>query len=321
VSGPAAPAFNVLMAAYNAAETIDTSISSVLAQTRPDFELIVIDDGSADDTAERVRRFARSDRRVRLHRQRNRGLPAARNQAIALGDARYLTILDADDLLMPRYLEAVGAALEAHPHAGFAFPDAWGFDHAAQRFRRRTVMAHQGAPDPLPSDNETFLRALVRSNFVPIMFTIPRATIERVGGFHDSSRLAEDYEMLLRILGHGYPPIHVAATLGIYRRNRRGAITYDERSILSATREALRVFVADSLAPAEIKALAQERIDRFDQVLQAPPRAHGTPRRRWRAARRRLGAIKRAAIDRDGLLRRPPAEVRAAFPQFVRDGF
>src|SRR5437588_1923361 len=119
--------FNVVMAAYNASATIEAAIQSVLNQTRPDFELIVVDDGSTDDTAERVDQF-RVDPRVRLVRQENSGLPAARNVAVSAGQARYVTILDSDDLLIPTYLERIGRALDEAPGAGFAFADAWRLD-------------------------------------------------------------------------------------------------------------------------------------------------------------------------------------------------
>ena len=190
------PSFNVVMAAYNASATIEAAIRSVLGQTRPDFELIIVDDGSTDDTARRVEQFL-SDPRVRLIRQENRGAPTARNTAIEAGRGRYVTILDSDDLLMPTYLERVGGALDDNPAAGFAFADAWRLDDRSGRFWSRTVMVARGAPRPVPTDAAAFLLALVNSNFVPIMFTVRRNALAHVGGFrrgeHNS---AEDWELL-----------------------------------------------------------------------------------------------------------------------------
>lgn len=306
------PAFSIVMAAYNAAATIETSIRSALMQTRGDFELIVVDDGSTDDTAERVKRLA-TDPRVRLVQQENQGLPKTRNTAIGVSRGQYITVLDSDDLLMPTYLERIGETLEGRPDAGFAFADAYGLDHATGRFRQRTVMVHQQAPDPLPDDRLGFLAALVESNFIPIMFTARRSAIDRVGGFRVGSPLAEDHEFLLRILAFGFTAVQAPGVLGIYRRNRAGALTYDSRWMLIASREALQSLVDDHPAPEEIKERARERIAAFDELIDRA----GSPtalRRALAPAKARASALKRTVVVRDGL-REPPADVLAAFPE------
>src|SRR5919106_187980 len=83
------PRFSVVIPAYNASRTIGETIRSVLAQSEPDFELIVVDDGSADDTPAIVESFA-SDRRLSLLRQENQGVAAARNTGIALARANFV---------------------------------------------------------------------------------------------------------------------------------------------------------------------------------------------------------------------------------------
>jgi glycosyltransferase involved in cell wall biosynthesis len=310
--GSVGASFNVVMAAYNASATVEAAIESVLGQTRPDFELIVVDDGSTDDTARKVDRFRR-DHRVRLLRQTNRGLPAARNAAIAAGRARYITILDSDDLLMPTYLERVGRALEAAPQAGLAFGDAWRLDDRSGRFWRRTVMIARGAPRPVPTDAPALLEALVRSNFVPIMFTVRRAALEHVGNFRDGEReLAEDWELLLRLAASGYTASAVPAVLGIYRRNVPGSFTIDHERMLRLSRETLRVFVAEHSAPDEVKAVALGRINHFERKLEAKLR--GRDRDPLVAARRRLGGPI-SLIRGDPLRRRRPHEIAVAFPE------
>src|SRR4051794_19536973 len=98
------------MPAYNTGDFVGMAIGSVLRQTCGDFELIVVDDGSTDDTAERVRRCA--DARVRLIQQTNRGPAAARNTAIRAACGAYVSMLDSDDLWLPSYLESMGRAFE-----------------------------------------------------------------------------------------------------------------------------------------------------------------------------------------------------------------
>ena len=121
------PRFTIVIPAFNAARTIGSSIRSVLQQTEQDFEVVVVDDGSTDDTVECARSFA-TDPRVRVISQRNKGPSAARNAAVAAARALYVSMLDADDLWLPEYLEVMGGALDGNPDAPFAYTDAWVLD-------------------------------------------------------------------------------------------------------------------------------------------------------------------------------------------------
>lgn len=308
--------FDVVMAAYNASATIEAAIQSVLTQTRSDFELIVVDDGSTDDTVARVGRFS-SDRRVRLLRQDNLGPSAARNTATEAGHGRYVTILDSDDLLMPTYLERIGDALEHSAEAGFAFGDAWRLDAETGRFWHRTVMAARHAPCPVPADPEELLEALVKANFVPIMFTARRTALDHVGGFRQRDRkLAEDWELLLRLAAFGYTPVVVPAVLGVYRRNVPGSFTIDRGSMLVVSQRTLRVFVEEHPAPAYIKAAAQIQIEQLQAQIEEEAARRGLHPVLASARKKLRGAA--ALIRRDPLRRRPPAEVALAFPDLAR---
>ena len=108
------PRITVAMPAHNAAPYISEAVDSILGQTCRDFELLVVDDGSTDDTARRVETYA--DRRIRLIRLgSNQGRAAARNAALEEARGAYLAWMDADDIAMPRRLEKQAAFLEAHP--------------------------------------------------------------------------------------------------------------------------------------------------------------------------------------------------------------
>jgi len=151
--------FSIAMPAYNTGKTIDAAIESVLRQTRGDFELIVVDDGSTDDTVARVERYL-GDARISLVRQSNAGPSAARNTAIAQAVGEYVSFLDSDDLWLPRYLEVMGATLEANPRAAAAFTDAWVLNDEIKRIARSTVMA-PWQPPTIPTEPSMFLRALL----------------------------------------------------------------------------------------------------------------------------------------------------------------
>jgi Glycosyltransferases, probably involved in cell wall biogenesis len=115
------PRVSVITAAYNAAAHVAETIESVLAQTYQDFDYIVVDDGSSDETAEIVSRYAP---RVTMIRQENAGAGAARNRGIELAGGDYVAIVDADDVWAPDKLERQVAALDQHLTAGVCYTNA-----------------------------------------------------------------------------------------------------------------------------------------------------------------------------------------------------
>jgi len=122
MSGPMAPQVTVIIAAWNAADTLERAVRSALAQTLP-VEVVVVDDASTDDTAAVAARLAAGDPRLRLLRQaKNQGPSAARNRAIAESAAPWIAVLDADDFMEPDRLEAL-AAIAAEEGADFVADD------------------------------------------------------------------------------------------------------------------------------------------------------------------------------------------------------
>jgi glycosyltransferase involved in cell wall biosynthesis len=111
---------SVITAAYNAAPFIEATLRSALGQTLRDLELIVIDDGSKDATAEVVARIAKDDSRVRLISQSNRGLASTRNRGVLEARGALVAFLDHDDLWHPEKLALQAAALDAEPVAAVA---------------------------------------------------------------------------------------------------------------------------------------------------------------------------------------------------------
>lgn len=121
-------AVSIILPTYNRADTIGRAMESVLRQSYSDWELVVVDDGSTDDTAALV---ANRDPRIRLIRQSNGGCYAARNAGIAASLGRYLAFLDSDDEWLPHFLEVTTSFLESHPADHFVtteFLEDWGTD-------------------------------------------------------------------------------------------------------------------------------------------------------------------------------------------------
>lgn len=112
--------FSVVIPSYNRSEMAVDAVNSALNQTFQDFEIIVVDDGSTDDTEEVLRVF--SDR-ITYHKQTNAGVASARNKGIALSSGRYICYLDSDDLWHPEKLAVYKKAIDTAPDTGFLFSD------------------------------------------------------------------------------------------------------------------------------------------------------------------------------------------------------
>jgi glycosyltransferase involved in cell wall biosynthesis len=301
------PEFSVVVPAYNAAGTISSAVRSVLAQTQPDLEVIVVNDGSTDATAEIVAGI--EDSRVRVISQDNRGLPAARNAGVAAARGTYIALLDSDDLYLPRYLEHSERALLMTADAGFAYTDAYVFDAASGRVRHRTAMARSNPPIPPPTDRNGFLLELLRSNFVYVSTTIPRSVLDAVGGFEESRTSSEDYDLWLRILLKGYRAVWIPGQHALYRKHP-GQMS---KNLVNMSRNLLAVY--EGLAIADMPTaehrdllIRRRRAARFELRV-ISPLARLVP----------LGlvsATKRAGVG-ESWYDTPPPEVAAAFPDLT----
>jgi glycosyltransferase involved in cell wall biosynthesis len=306
----AQPVVSVIVAAYNASRTVEDTIRSVLGQTRQDFEIVVIDDGSTDDTGSLVARWS-GDPRIRLHRQENAGPAAARNAGIALARGDFLSMLDSDDLWLPSYLERMLGALQESPESGFAYTDAWALEQASGRIRRATAMARQHPPKrTLPAS--AFLETLVQRNFIFNAVTVRREALEHVGGYDPEIPQAEDYELWLRLCAAGHTGVRVPGPLAIYRVHE-GSLSRDELGLLTGLRDAYRAVIDRHPAPESVKARARGRLHTVERRLDTLQR-RSTPARARLRARRMLAAHTHGLRARRRLLARPPREVAEAFP-------
>ncbi|MBB1163326.1 glycosyltransferase [Aquariibacter albus] len=209
---------SVLLAAYNAAATLDETLASALAQTHRDLELIAVDDGSTDDTAERLAAWAARDPRVRLLRQRNRGVAAARNRALREACGEFIAPLDADDLWAPAKLERLVARLRAAPAAGLAYSGWVVVDSAGRPLDRSPRWTVAGrALDRLAEVNfagcasvPVFRHAALRAAPAPLGYDPRLRDLDAQG--------CEDWDLLLRV-AEGHEVAVDPAVLVAYRRH------------------------------------------------------------------------------------------------------
>jgi glycosyltransferase involved in cell wall biosynthesis len=203
------PRVSVITAAYNAAPFIEATLRTALDQTLRDIELIVIDDGSKDTTAEVVERIAGEDSRVRLIRQQNRGLAATRNRGVAESRGTLLAFLDHDDLWHPEKLACQAAALDAAPKAAVASC------YSALIDEHHLCSGWRYGGDANGDVYEEMLEwDMVSGGSVALL---RRAALRETGPFDETLPMRSDWDMWIR-LARRYPFVTVPRTLVGYTR-------------------------------------------------------------------------------------------------------
>jgi glycosyltransferase involved in cell wall biosynthesis len=211
------PRLTVVMPAFQAARTVGAAIDSVLRQSVRAVEIIVVDDGSTDATAQEVRRCATVDPRVRLLEQANAGPSAARNRGIGAARGELVAFLDADDLMLPSYAARMLERFTARPDVDLVSCDAWVLDDRRGRIRRRTVLDEAPPPRDLAPDPDGMFVQLARGNFVYVGCTVRGSALQALGGFDESTNACEDWNLWLRLLASGRRLEVLREPLGVYR--------------------------------------------------------------------------------------------------------
>ena len=212
------PNVSVVIPAYNAAGYVAQAIESVLAQTYSDFEIIVIDDGSADTTRKEVERFGGA---VHYLRQANRGVSAARNLGIRASKGRYVAFLDADDLWRPEKLELQVPCLEHEPGVGLVCSD-WALEQNGA-----VIPSVLSMREPVKS-GYLFPRVVRDSFLLTSTVVVERRCLEEAGFFDETIPTAEDLDLWLR-LSYRYPIAVVSTPLTI-KRQREDGLSSDPRA-------------------------------------------------------------------------------------------
>jgi glycosyltransferase involved in cell wall biosynthesis len=191
------PVVSVLVPAFNAAATLGEALGDLQAQTYPHWQAIVVDDGSTDSTAAIAQRFAANDERVRVIRQANQGLAAARNAALAEATGELVHCLDADDRIEPDFFMQIVAAFEpgeAHADGRCLVASMTAFRHGGRTFRHA----------PPPAEDAFALANLVRANpRPPVCYVFERRILDRVGRFDETIRHCHDWDLWLRMTRAG----------------------------------------------------------------------------------------------------------------------
>ena len=258
---------SIIMPAYNVAIYLEAAVRSVIRQTFTDFEIVIVDDGSTDETP--VVAKALQDRwpeRIRIVRQENRGLGAARNAALHAATGDLFALLDSDDVWEPEFLATQVGILDARPDVDIVTGNArylGGPDHA------RPARPHPDSrPDP------TLTSILGDEEAVFIMSVFRRRVYESIGGFNEQLRTNEDYDYWLRAAHAGFRFVRNSSPLGWYRV-RRESLSSDQLRMVNGILRVYRDFLPRLTPDTPEAEILRRQVLRFEAESVAPSARRG----------------------------------------------
>jgi glycosyltransferase involved in cell wall biosynthesis len=204
------PSVSIIVPAYNVSSYLSATLHSILAQTFTDWETIVVNDGSTDDTEAIARRYAREDARIRVLSKPNGGISSARNTALSASTSEFIAILDGDDIWLPEYLEAQVAILRARPEVDIVTGNGFNLGGSNDGEFARPF------PDTRPQP--TLIDIIADETAIFIMSVFRRRVYETIGGFDETLRTNEDYDYWLRAAAAGFRFFRNDRPLCRYRR-------------------------------------------------------------------------------------------------------
>ena len=222
---------SIIIPAYNAQKYITDSIRSVLAQTYPNWELIVVDDGSTDQTATIVNEFVRQDSRIRYIFQENGRLGKARNTGLMNAGGSLIAFLDSDDLWISTKLEKQTRAM-AENNADVVFSKAYVFRDENINDETEILTSSVGK-----FSGPEFFDALIRQPQIPVLTVLlKKSALDRVGLFEEGKAYhgCEDYDLWLRLARAGVIFYGMSDVLARYRRREVIGALIDEGKISEA---------------------------------------------------------------------------------------
>lgn len=233
---------SLIIPVYNRRQMVLEAVRSALEQTAPAREILIVDDGSTDDSAAAVAKTYGKE--VSLLRQPRRGVSAARNRGIAQARQPWLAFLDSDDLWRPDKLEKQLAALQRESH----------FDvcHTDELWLRRGRKVNQKKKH-LKKGGDLFAYSLPFCRISPSAILLHRRVLDKVGTFDESLLVAEDYDLWLRLTAH-FPVLHLAEALTIKRGGHPGQLSKEAWGL-----DRFRLIALEKMAAAKDLSTEQRR--------------------------------------------------------------
>ena len=190
--------FSVIIPLFNKAPYVAKAIGSVLSQTVTDYELVIMDDGSKDESFGIAEKAIEGHANCNLFKQQNAGVSMARNNAVALSQGEYLCFLDADDWWRPTFLEEMSKLIDGFPDAGI-----YGTNYTiVNETKRKTRVANVGVDDGFEKGYINYCQVYAKTLNMPLWtgaVCMPRKVFDEMGGFPKGITLGEDFLLWIRI--------------------------------------------------------------------------------------------------------------------------
>lgn len=211
------PLVSIITPTYNARSYVKEAIDSALAQTHRNIEIIVVDDGSTDNTKEIVVPYVEK-KQIKYIYQKNGGISAARNAGIKKAKGEYIALLDADDVFLPEKIKKQVTHLESNPSCDVSYCDLHHFwDDKPDDLMKLNYKYYSG--------REVFQNTLRRSFIAPVTVLFRKKVFEKYGYFDEAIRkYAEDFEFWLRLTYRGAHICFLPETLAKLRLRREGNV-------------------------------------------------------------------------------------------------
>lgn len=203
---PQQPLVSVIIPVYNMEKYLAETISSVLVSTQQNFEIVIVDDGSTDDSQKVAMAFAEKDERIKFFIQKNSGASVARNHAIRMTSGKYILPLDADDLIGKEYIEKAAEVLEKQQNVKLVVS-------------RSVFFGEKQGEWELPAFS---LRLLARKNLMNNCSMYRKSDWEKAGGYCEEMRGREDWDFWISLLKNG-GEVHKLPIVGLHYRIRQNS--------------------------------------------------------------------------------------------------
>jgi glycosyltransferase involved in cell wall biosynthesis len=210
---------SVIIPAYNIEKYISQTIDSVIHQTYKNIEIIIVNDGSTDNTEKIIQKYSQKDSRIIIVNQQNGGVSAARNSGFKKASGDYFCIIDSDDIMLPEKIATQVNFLEHNKDIDFTYSKVYYFFDGSYDIYQRDLAAISG--------NAVYKKLLQYGNFIytsTVLFR--RSVFDDFGGFDETLRSAEEFDYWLTLASQGVKFLHQDTYLTLCR-SRKGGLSSD----------------------------------------------------------------------------------------------
>lgn len=252
------PLISIVTPAYNAAGFIAESINSVIVQTYTHWEMIIVDDGSTDDTKKVVAEFAQRDSRIKYHYQQNGRQGKARNLAISKASGEYIAFLDADDLWVSNKLEKQLEVFEKE-NCDLVYTSGNIFEANIQNLVKAIKV-----PEGLQNNNSFILKQLFGYSVPILSVMVKKEHLLKVNGFDENLQVqnAEDYQLWIKLCDNGTRFYGLQDELFYYRVHANQATSSDSLALTQSIRSLSRITLK-SVSERIKQSIMNKRVNRY----------------------------------------------------------